>query len=910
MRRIIVIAIVIVAAISLVAMGIVSATAAEPDAAGGARASRGNAVDDIYPVPQSATTGGARVNLRGKVTLVVGVDTDPAAVKAAKAVLRAQSRHRITVVKPTKASRVRGGSVVYLGTTADNKAVGSALGSLEVDGNSTLKHDEGYVLATGRIHHRPTAVLAGADKTGSFYAVQTLRQTIKRGSISPVIVKDWPKMSVRGAIEGFYGTPWSHQARLDQFAFYGRQKMNTYIYSPKDDPLLRAKWRDKYTGKQKTQLKELVDSATANHVDFTYALSPGNDICYSDKSDLSATVSKFESLYELGVRNFYIALDDIEPELKCDADKKMFNTNEDGFKNLADAQAYYLNAVDAAFVKKHDDVGPLQMVPTNYNGSAADPYKGELGKTMNADIQLQWTGESVVSHRITTKDTLAAGITYGTKAVPRQLFLWDNYPVNDFAKDRLFLAPLIGRDKDLYTATAGITANPMIQSYASMPTLFNYADFTWNGPAYKPKESMAAALNYVAGQSPRARKSLRAFADLNQNWQDDEKTPNAPELSADVARFWKSYESTKFPAHSALAKRARLISAMPRDLQHLAVPGFYDDTKNWIGAASHWGDATTAAIRMLQAVGRGDGRAVVAHRKTMTDAVKAAGEATQPTLDEGKVVPKVGDGVFGKFIKKAKSEADTWLGVEPAPGASPVARTSMNAYGSNSPDKMFDSDPSTLFWTDAAPKVGDYIGTDLGAEKSISSITVQQSESDSKKTDMMYHAKLQYSTDGENWQDAGTFDDQPVITKTFDSPVKARYVRIIAAAPNPGAQWIKVREFGVSTVPDGVTSTITAAEGTALADVVDGRIDSAWTASRTATRGDCMVFDTRRAKSVTVIGSASGTVQVRRHGTWKTIGRLASGYTKVPVRGGKSVTGVRLLFARGTTPTIHEVILK
>ncbi len=894
-------------------MGIARAKAVEPeDPAGGSSNPHARAVPDIYPVPQSETADGVRVNLRGKVTLVVGAETDRAAVKAVKETLTTTSHRRVRTLTPQRASRIHGGSVIYLGTIADNSAVGPALKQLGVDGASALQHDEGYVLATGRIHHRPAAVLAGADDVGAFYSAQTLRQIVRHGSVAPAIVKDWPLMRVRGAIEGFYGTPWSHAARLDQFAFYGRQKLNTYIYSPKDDPLLRAKWREKYTGKQKKKLKELVDTATANHVKFTYALSPGNDICYSDKSDLDATVAKFDSLYKLGVRDFYIALDDIEPELQCEADKEKFAGHANGFKNLADAQAYYLNAVDSAFVKKHDDVGPLQMVPTNYNGSAADPYKGELGKTMNGDIQLQWTGESVVSHRITTKDTLAAQVTYGTKANPRQLFIWDNYPVNDFAQDRLFLAPLIGRDSDLYTATTGITANPMIQSYASMPALFNYADFTWNGPAYRPKQSMAAALKYVAGPSAKTRRSLTAFADLNQNWQNDTKTPSAPQLVADVARFWKNYDGRRFPAGSALAGRAQLISDMPHDLKRLAVPGFYDDSVHWIDAAAHWGHAVTDALHMLKAVTRDNGTAVVANRKKMTDAVDKATKATQPTLNKGTLVPKVGDGVFQKFITRAKATADSYLGVTPPAGGGQTARTSMTAYGDNSPANMFDGDPSTKFWTDAAPQIGDYIGTDLGAEKSLSSIKIRQSGSDDSTGDMMYHATLQYSTDGETWKDAGTFDNRPVIAKKFDSPVKARYVRIIAQAPNPGGKWIKIREFAVGAVPDGVTSTIPAADGTSLADLVDGRVDTSWTASRKANRHDAVtkVFDERTVKSVTVLGDSTGTIQVRRHGEWKMIGSLKDGYTKVSVRRGDAVTGVRLVFAHGTTPTVSEVIVK
>lgn len=610
----------------------------------------------IYPTPQSMEQRGGKAVLKGKVSLVVGESTDQPAVEAATNLLDNVSA-RVDVIGPGK--KIRGGSVVYLGTTANNSDVGPALNRLDIDRREALDNDEGYILAAGTVSGQSTVVLAGADATGTFYAVQSLRQVIGEGHMPAMVVQDWPLMSIRGVIEGFYGTPWTHQARLDQFEFYGEQKMNTYIYSPKDDPLLRAKWREPYTGKQKQQLQELINTAKANHVDFTFALSPGNDICYSSQDDLQATVAKFESLYELGVRSFYIALDDIAPYLVCPADKEMFTKTN--FRDLADAQAYYLNAVNQAFIKKHPDVGPLQMVPTNYAGSAEDPYKDELGIMMDDDIVIQWTGEQVVSHRITTEDTQRARITYGDEGQPRGLFIWDNYPVNDFAHDQLFMSPLIGRDSDLHKATLGITSNPMNQSYASLPVLFTYADFMWNGPAYQPESSMAAALRYVAGDDRRLLKSLTAFADLNQNWQDDVLTPSAPALSADVDAFWATYDDGGFPEDSALAARAELIQNMPKVLDDLAVQGFYADTRHWINAAAHWGDATEAALDMLEAIDRGEHSGVMAARAHLEDAVEAAEQATQPTLDQGLITPKVGDGVFQQFVTKAKAAADKWL---------------------------------------------------------------------------------------------------------------------------------------------------------------------------------------------------------------------------------------------------------
>ena len=64
--------------------------------------------------------------------------------------------------------------------------------------------------------------------------------------------------------------PWSTADRLAQFDFFAATKQNTYVYSPKDDPYLRAKWREAYPSDQLAVIKQLVDRATSDHVEFTY----------------------------------------------------------------------------------------------------------------------------------------------------------------------------------------------------------------------------------------------------------------------------------------------------------------------------------------------------------------------------------------------------------------------------------------------------------------------------------------------------------------------------------------------------------------------------------------------------------------------------------------------------------------
>jgi hyaluronoglucosaminidase len=588
--------------------------------------------------------------LNGHVYIVASPATDQASIAALQDVVAGAGGTAETVAALN--SPAAGSSAVYLGTAAD-PTVSPVLTELgkesAAENQDAVGRAEGYVIATGKTSGIPTAVLAGRDADGVFHAVQTMRQLLKDGSMAAVRVSDWPLMETRGVIEGFYGIPWSHQARLDVLEFAGRQKMNTYIYSPKDDPLLREKWRALYSDAELKELQELINTAVANHIRFTYALSPGIDSCYSSKADLDFAVAKLESLYSIGVRSFVIPLDDIATKVQCAEDLKDFGS---GQANLAKAQASFLNDVNDRFISAKEDIQPLQTVPTFYNGSRSNAYKRELGRALNPGIVVQWTGEDVVSHRISGDSAETARLTYGTPGSPRELLIWDNYPVNDFSQDHLFMAPVIGRDSELYKSVRGIVTNPMIEPYLSLPAIFNYADLSWNGPAYDPRKSMDAALDQISGPDLEVQAAVKAFVDLNQDWQDDELTPSAPELRRDIEQFWADYDAGRSPS-GGLKARAELLQRLPELLPRMAVPGFASDATHWATAAANYGRGVQEALVMLDAAKRGDSPVVAEARRNVQAALVAAGAKTQPTLELGVVTPVLGDSELKTFLERA-----------------------------------------------------------------------------------------------------------------------------------------------------------------------------------------------------------------------------------------------------------------
>ncbi|MBB1510396.1 beta-N-acetylglucosaminidase domain-containing protein [Tessaracoccus sp. MC1756] len=846
----------------------------------------------VLPTPQSIIREGAAVALDGAVTVVAPADVDGPAKRELIEVLTGVDA---TVTWANEAPTA--GTVIHFAETdPTTRAVAAQLGVADA---STL-NAEGYVVANGTVGGQPTVLLEGASARGLFYAVDTFEQLLQGSTVVPATVRDWPLMSIRGGIEGFYGIPWSHQARLDQLEFYGEHKMNTYIYTPKDDAYLRSQWRTPYPQPELEQLRELVQTGRDNHVEFVFALSPGNDICYSLDSDFDATIAKFEQLRQIGVRTFYIALDDIDPYLKCAQDLQRFTLP--GFRKLAEGQAYYLNRVINEFIKPNN-LEPLQTVPTNYAGSAPDAYKLEFGTQTDDSLIMQWTGEGVFSDQITMESAARAKTTYNTE----HLYIWDNFPVNDGQPDRLFLNPLSGRAADLHQHLDGFTSNPMVQSYASMIALAGYADYTWNGPAYTPAVTQTRILDELAGDDPAVREALEVFVDLNQDWRPYRpSSPQAPALGADIAAFWAAHDAGTAAGTQPLKERLATIAGLEESLAGMAMTGFYDDSLPWIQAATEWATALSEAVVGLEELAADDGSgaaasflASAAERKKASTTYRVDGlNGLTPVAD--RYIPKVGDTRFDTFLQEAYGRYLTWLGAEPyasetLPGA-PTRSARLGQYQTNAIERIVDGNLSTFWWSSAAPQTGDWVQMDLGSVQAVGGVSVHQADSDGSRGDMFYNAALEYSTDGATWTTAGEFTDAVVLAASFQEPVQARYVRVRATAPNAGGQWIKIREFRVlppsaelvSTAPDGnpvaaVDANLTTAlEGTAEA----GQYLSRW-----------LDAPLQNAQIRVVGAELSGTVEALVDGAWEVVGEATAPWFEGVVGG--EVTAVRIVFDAG-----------
>ncbi|WP_171016668.1 beta-N-acetylglucosaminidase domain-containing protein [Pseudalkalibacillus caeni] len=850
-----------------------------------------NDIPDISPVPQNVTETGKGFSLTPVVGVVTGETTDQEALNELKDVLKSADVKRI-VVRDVKDSMPNTPVTIWLGSSASIPEVN---GILEKLGAKETSKNEGYTVAAGHVDGHKTIVLSGADQSGTFYATQTFKQLIAekdgRDWVPGVTINDWPTMPLRGSIEGFYGPPWSHEDRLNQIEFYGENKMNTYVYAPKDDPYHRDKWREPYPDEKMLEIRELVQRSKENHVNFVFALSPGNSVCFSDDRDFDYMMQKMQAVWEVGVRSFAVFLDDINPNIRCAKDKEMFG---DDSNPPAAAQAYLLNRFNQEFVKTHEGANQLITVPTDYWQAGTTPYRERFADLVDRDIIVYWTGIGVVAPEITNED---AEKIWGI--FDHDLLIWDNYPVNDYARNRLFLGPLVNRDAELTEhGVIGLTANPMNEAEASKLSLFTIADYVWNPTAYDPKSSWDLSIERFGGNAADA---LRVFAE--NNYSSPINSTNGLTIKPLIEMFWKDFESDAFEksATELLAEFKRVQTAPDILREELANQNFLEETEPYLNKMELYGKAGELAVKLLEAQKGKDGEDVWKYRQQFDTTYKKA-----------EAIPQLfGVDVFRPFFNEVIKRNDLWFQVSKT---SPM--TSMGTYSNYSLKNLIDGDPSTLYWSSSAAGVGDYVGVDLGGVYTIDSIELLMGSTDgpvARPDDYIHHGILEVSKDGSNWTPIVEKENETDISVEAD--LQARYVRYRAVESQ--TNWVQVREFNVkSNKPTmEVTGLPAPAEGSSVSNAADGDLASAYRAGSIPESDDGLTFQMSLAhdlKSIVVLQDQNqvteGVIEIKNdQGQWLKVGTLSNAYSKVPVN--KTTDQFRIVWNNeDTAPVVYEVI--
>ncbi|MBD5373683.1 MAG: beta-N-acetylglucosaminidase [Bacteroides sp.] len=613
--------------------------------------------------------------------------------------------------------------------------------------------------------------IIGYDETGAFYGLQTLRQLLQAdcSTLPQVRISDWPEFKHRGVVEGFYGTPWSHLVRLSLIDFYGKQKLNTYIYGPKDDPYHSSpNWRLPYPPDQAAKIRELVDASRRSRVNFVWAIHPGKDIRWTPE-DYDSLLTKLNGMYDLGVRDFALFFDDIE-----------------GIGTDPRRQAVLVNDLARDFVAVKGDVAPLMICPTDYSQMWANPGEnGTLavyGRELVPGAEVFWTGEVVCS------DLTPETLEFVNSRIRRPALFWWNFPVTDYCRNYLLQGPVYGLDKGLTrNDLAGIVSNPMEHGEASKLALYGVTDYAWNPQAYNPLDNWERGLREVL---PEAAEAYRTFAIHNC----DTETGYRRSESWETETFpFDSYTPEQF---QALREEFQRVAAAPELIRQ---GGGNDlllrELEPWLAEFEKLGRRGLRTLDLIKTFEAGNDSAFWAdyNRNLMTDderrnydAHKVATMKLQPFYENA-----MDDMYMAAYERSTGYVAPIFKGIG-----------SYSSLGSIQAKLMTDGNDSTFYHSGTAQRPDDWIGLDLRAPRLILEVTILQGRNSVDDVDFFDHCIVESSLDGENWTPlTEPLRNQYEINWTAEAPQQARYVRL-RRLDSQRRNWAAVRTFSVKTALD------------------------------------------------------------------------------------------------------------
>ncbi len=296
-----------------------------------------------------------------------------------------------------------------------------------------------------------------------------------------------------GIVEGFYGRPWSWKARKDYLDFMKKIGFDFYIYAPKEDRYFREDWMKPLPKGEKKELSRLSAFYRERGIKWGVGFSPYNAYISFDRASKEKLKTKLNELNLLKPDIIAILFDDMKGDIP----------------DIGKTQIKIMN-----FIRENTNSSKLLFCPTYYSfdplldkifGKRPESYLEYLGKNLDRDIDIIWTGPLVRSGEITKKHLEEVSEMLGRKP-----FIWDNFIANDGEKHKkyLYIKPFRGRNRNILNYISGFMVNPMNQACLSQIPIITLADelgilkdYRFGaGTRYNPEESLERAVTLVCGR--------------------------------------------------------------------------------------------------------------------------------------------------------------------------------------------------------------------------------------------------------------------------------------------------------------------------------------------------------------------------------------------------------------------------
>jgi hypothetical protein len=399
---------------------------------------------------------------------------------------------------------------------------------------------------------------------------------------------------LRGVVEGYYGRPWSGDARRSVIRFLGARGMNAFVYGPKNDPYHRDRWREHYPDDELADLRDTAAAARRARVRFIYAISPGLDICYACDEDFDALTGKLDQLAHDRIRHFALFFDDGPVTLTRSEDVARYGGSDEAA--LARAHADVVNRTDR-WLRRRGLHGVAFMIPSAYSGTTCLPYHTALAGALRRKLPVGWTGPGVFAPTLTGAEARARRDCLDGHPV----ILWDNFPVNDgVLSNTIHLGPLVGRDATLPGELAGYLLNPMTQAHASLIGLGTAAAYLKHPKRYDPEAAWRRTLADLDDSG-----GLAVLAEQTRDSPlSDPDYDDAHALAVALAGLEASWDGAEWtPGVDALEVEVRRQAAAPDTIAaHLAGDPLASEIAPWVAELAAHAARQLDAVRLLRAM--------------------------------------------------------------------------------------------------------------------------------------------------------------------------------------------------------------------------------------------------------------------------------------------------------------------
>lgn len=438
---------------------------------------------EIYPIPQKVTyqEGTAVLGDTIKIKLDESLDKYTKA-KAEKVV----TENGYKVAGPDS-TLMNPGTNLFVCLNEENDVLDYVKGKVGTYDETIMEKIDAYAL----IVKGKNIAIVGKDSDGAFFGLETLDlilKQLKNKTIRALKIEDYATQKTRGFIEGYYGIPWSTDNRASLMEFGGRFKANTYVFGPKDDPYLRAKWYEQYPADKLPDIKRLAELGNATKVRYVWTVSPfineTRTMWSSNYDDAKNKIlQKFDSLYAVGVRQFGVFADDVG-SLPLTTVTKLINDIEAWKKTKSEPIR------DTIFCP-----GSYNFASWAYNANELNTFERDFPK----NVEIFWTGDFTCGPVTQeTIDHFKHGKSWESVNRRDPLF-WLNWPVNDIDGKspvyRMFMGKASMLQKGIQNLR-GVVSNPMQEAQASKNAIFAIADYCWNDVKFDAQKSWEAGFRY------------------------------------------------------------------------------------------------------------------------------------------------------------------------------------------------------------------------------------------------------------------------------------------------------------------------------------------------------------------------------------------------------------------------------